>query len=347
MKNLFLFVSVFVFLLSCTKENDAPGTFLEGSGVFIINEGNFMGGNGSLSFYSYDSAKIYNEIFLNVNGRPLGDVPNSMAISGERIYIVVNNSGKIEVVEKNTLESVKTITGLNSPRHISIISNSKAYVSSMYSDSVAVIDLSDNKISGYINIRHTSEAIAVLRNRAYIANWIGGREVMVINTDNDKVIDSIEVAVEPESMVIDKNKTLWVLCNGGWMRENFAELIAVNTSTNDVERKLVFPTKMSSPSCLQIAGDGSTLYYLESGVRKIKTDAMSVSASAPFIPEAGHYFYKLAVNPVNGDILTTDAVDYQQKGHLLVYSSTGILKTDERTDIIPGMMYFRLNSDFN
>ncbi|MBI5008779.1 MAG: hypothetical protein HZB98_03835, partial [Bacteroidia bacterium] len=267
--------------------------------------------------------------------------------SGERIYIVVNNSGKIEVVEKNTLESVKTITGLNAPRQISIISNSKAYVSSMYSDSVTVIDLSDNAVSGYINIRRTSEAIAVLRNRAYIANWIGGREIMVINTDNDKIIDSIEVAVEPESMVIDKNKTLWVLCNGGWMRENFAELIAVNTSTNDVERKLVFPSKMSSPSCLQIDGDGSTLYYLESGVRKIKTDAMSVSASAPFIPETGHYFYKMAVNPANGDILATDAVDYQQKGHLLIYSSTGILKTDERTDIIPGMMYFSLNSDFN
>jgi DNA-binding beta-propeller fold protein YncE len=347
MKNLFLFTSVFILFISCTKDNDAPGTFLTGNGVFIINEGNFMGGNGSLSFYSYDSAKIYNDIFINVNGRPLGDVPNSMAISGERIYIVVNNSGKIEVADRNTLETVKTITGLSAPRQISIISSSKAYVSSMYSDSVTVIDLSDNSVSGYINIRRTSEAIAVLRNRAYIASWIGGREIMVINTDNNTVIDSIEVAVEPESMVIDNDKTLWVLCNGGWMRENFAELIAVNTSSNDVERKLVFPSKLSSPSCLQIDGDGSTLFYLDSGVRKIKTDAVSVSSSAAFIPETGHYFYKIAVNPSNGDILATDAVDYQQKGHLMIYSSTGILKADERTDIIPGMMYFRLNSEFN
>jgi DNA-binding beta-propeller fold protein YncE len=347
MKNLFLFASVLFLFLSCTKDNDAPGTLLNGNGVFIINEGNFMGGNGSLSFYSYDSAKIYNDIFLNINDRPLGDVPNSMAISGERIYVVVNNSGKIEIADRNTLESVKTITGLAAPRQISIISNSKAYVSSMYSDSVAVIDLSDNSVSGYINIRRTSEAIAVLKNRAYIANRIGGREIMVINTDNDKVIDSIEVAVEPESIVIDKNKTLWVLCNGGWMRENYAELIAVNTSTNDVERKLVFPSKLSSPSGLRIDGEGSTLYYLESGVRKIKTDAVSVPSSAAFIPETGHYFYQLAVNPVNGDILATDAVDYQQKGHLLIFSNAGILKTDERTDIIPGMMLFSLNSDFN
>ena len=49
----------------------------------------------------------------------------------------------------------------------------------------------------------------------------------------DEVIDSIEVGIEPESMVIDKNNMLWVLCNGGWMRENFAELDGINTATND------------------------------------------------------------------------------------------------------------------
>ena len=31
---------------------------------------------------------------------------------------------------------------------------------------------------------------------------------MVINTDSDEVIDSIEVGMEPESMVIDKNETI-------------------------------------------------------------------------------------------------------------------------------------------
>jgi DNA-binding beta-propeller fold protein YncE len=347
MKKLYFIFLIPYILLSCTKEiADQSGSFLTGNGVFIINEGNFMGGNGSISFYSYDSLKIYNDIFIKANGRPLGDVPNSITISGENIYIVVNNSGKIEVVDKNTLESVKTITGLNAPRNISVVNSSKAYVSSMYSDSVTILNLTDNSISGHINIRRSSEAISVIRNKAFISNWIGGNEIIVINTDNDKVTDSVKVAMEPESMVIDRDKVLWVLCNGGWKREFNAELIAVNTTTNDIERKLVFPSRLSSPSCLQIDGTGSTLYYLETGVRKLKTDAVSIPSTA-YIPESGHYFYKLGINPVNEDILVTDAVDYQQKGHLLIYRSNGTFMDDKLADIIPGMMYFKLNSDFN
>lgn len=347
MRRLLFVILLPIVLTSCTENNDDQrGSFLIGNGVFLINEGNFMGGNGSLSFYSYDSLKIFNDIFVNANGRPLGDVPNSMAISGERVYIVVNNSGKVEVVDKNTLESVKTITGLIAPRNISIVSSAKAYVSSIYSDSVAVLDLSDNSISGFINIRRSSEAIAVLRNKAYVSNWVGGTEVMVIDTDKDKVVDSITVAMEPESMVIDRNKTLWVLCNGGWKREYFAELIAVNTTTNEIERKIIFPSIEDSPSTLQIDGDGSTIFFLERGVHKVKIDANSFSPD-PFIKQSGHYFYKMGINPVNGDILVTDAVDYQQKGHLLIYDSSGKLVSDELADIIPGMLCFKLNSDFN
>jgi YVTN family beta-propeller protein len=229
-------VSICIVAFSCTKNPDPqPGTFLTGSGVFILNEGNFMGGNGSVSFYSYDSSKIYNDLFASVNGRPLGDVPNSMTINGEIACIVVNNSGKIEIINKNTLESIATVSGLNSPRNISFINSKKAYVTSMYSDSVAVLNLTTSSVSGYINLRRHSESIVITGNKAFISDWIGGTEVMVVNTVTDKVTDSIKVGMEPESMVIDKNNTLWVLCNGGWMRSYFAELIGINTSNFDLE----------------------------------------------------------------------------------------------------------------
>ncbi len=341
MRKLIVFVLLITLFVSCKKNEDGPaGSFLTGNGVFVVNEGNFMGGNGSLSFFSNDSSKIYNDLFKNVNGRPLGDVPNSMEIQGNLGYIVVNNSGKIEVIDISTLESVKSITGLVSPRNIGFTGSGKAYVTSIYSDSLSIIDAGTNTISGYINLRRSSESIIVSGSRAFVANWVGGNEVMVINTANDEVIDSIEVGIEPESMAIDRNNMLWVLCNGGWTRENFAELDGINTMTLAVDKRIVFPSKEQSPACLKTDGSGEFLYYLESGVRKMSIDD-AVVPSDPLIPESGHYFYKLGVDPATNDIFVTDAVDYQQRGYLLSFDQTGALSSSQLAGIIPGSVCFK------
>ena len=349
MKIIIANISVVLLLLSCTRLSELPQDNLNpllpnGAGLFLINEGNFRLGNGSLSFYSYDSAKIYNNIFSKVNNRILGDVPNSMKTYGDFLYIIVNNSGKIEIVNKNTMKSVKTITGLISPRNIAFVDTRKAYVTSMYSDSITIIDLNSNSISGYINIRRTSEAIEVAGQKAFVAEWFGGKEVMVINTVNNKVIDSTEVGMEPESMVLDRNNTLWVLCNGGWERTNYAELIGLNTLSSNVQKRFIFPTRLASPSCLQINGKGDTLYYLENGVKYFPVNARELP-SVPLISEEDHIFYKLGIDPVNSDIFITDAVDYQQKGFLLHYKHDGTFISQYQASILPGLMCFKVNEN--
>ena len=343
MRNLVKIIILPLILTSCLKvPNSQNLNFTFTGGVFIVNEGNYRGGNGSLSFYSYDSSKIFNDLFYSINGRPLGDVPNSMAIRGDNAYIVVNNSGKIEVINQVTLVSVATITGLISPRNISFINDNKAYVSSLYSDSVAIINLPNNSISSYINLRRSSEMIAIIGNKAFISYWTEGKEIMVVNTDNDKVVDSIEVGIEPESMTYDRYGMLWVLCNGGWARQNYAELVEINTNTNYVEKTLVFPTKDASPSCLKIDGNGQTLYYIDNGVRKMDIGASEIPSATFITPESGQYFYKIGINPLNNDIFVTDAVDFAQQGYLLLYSSDGKLVSTQKAGIIPGSMYFKL-----
>src|SRR5664280_3685279 len=78
-------------------------------------------------------------------------------------------------------------------------------------------------------IRDRSEAIAVTGSNAYISNWTDGHEIMVISTLSDKVTDSIIVGKEPESMAFDRTGILWVICNGGWDRQTFAELDQIST----------------------------------------------------------------------------------------------------------------------
>lgn len=341
MKKPAILILLLISLASCMKNQDTPaGSFLTGDGLFIVNEGNFMGGNGSLSYFSYDSSEIYNDLFTRVNGRPLGDVPNSMEINDNLAYIVVNNSGKIEVIDNSSLESVKTITGLISPRNIAFASSSKAYVTSMYSDSLIIIDLHANSISGYIDLRRSSESIVVAGDKAFAASWVGGHEIMVINTLTDNVVDSIEVGVEPESMVVDRNSKLWVLCNGGWARENFAEIDEINTGSDLVGERIVFSTKQASPVCLRINGNGDRLFYLETGVRSMDISDTELPAQ-PLIAESGRYFYKLGIDPATNDIFVTDAVDYQQNGYLLRYQGDGTFIGSQVAGIIPGYLCFR------
>jgi DNA-binding beta-propeller fold protein YncE len=336
-------------MASCFKETGPvigglEGSYLAGQGVFILNEGNFRSGNGSLSFFSYDSLKVFNHAFLDINGRPLGDVPYTISMQNGKAYIVVNNSGKIEVVNSNDLESLAIINKLVSPRYISFIDDTKAYVTSLYSDSVTIINLLTNSISGFINMKRPSEEIEIINSNAYVAHWSGGKKIMVINTGSDQVVDSIEVAMEPESMVVDKNKTLWVLCNGGWEREYFAELIAIDTRTNIIYKRFTFPSKTDSPTCLQIDKKGETLYYIHNGIRRMDINAAEL-APAIFIQSLNHSFYKIGVNPDNNEIFITDVADYVQKGNLLRYSSGGIFISSMQTDIMPGGMCFKIKTE--
>lgn len=343
-KLLFLILSLSL-ALSCTKEpnpvNDEPAkTFLSGPGAFVINEGNFRGGNGSVSYFSYDSMKVFNDIFTIVNQRPLGDIPYSMELTDSKAYIVVNNSGKIEVTDLDDLSSLATIKGLESPRYLSLINESKAYVTSLFSDSITIIDLKSNSITGYININQTSEAILTRYSTAYVTSWAGGNKIIIINTVANQVTDSIEVGHEPESMVIDRNDNLWVLCNGGWAREHFAELVAISTKTNMITKRIVFPSINDSPTCLKIDKEGLNLYFLNNGVVRMSVFENKIPEEV-LIPQNDRLFYKLAVNPLNNEIFVTDVVDYVHRGKLLRYSEDGDLLSEFETSIIPGTICFR------
>jgi hypothetical protein len=346
MKRLFYIMPLVFIAVSCMKVPDNPNVptadFTIGVGILFVNEGNYGGGNGSLSFYSYDSLKIFNDLFAATNSRPLGDVPNSLMIMQEKIYIIVNNSGKIEIVDHATLESKATIKDLVSPRNMAVVNDNKAYVTSLYSDSVAIIDLPGSFISGYINLRRTSEAIKQYGNEAFISNWVGGKEIMVVNTLTDKVVDSIEVSREPESMAIDNQRRLWVLCNGGWDRQTAAELYVIDLATHKFQKKFTFSSKLSSPMCLQIDGVGQKLYYIDKGVKLMDINAASLPV-APFITEEpGASFYKIGVNPDNSDIFISDAGDYSKPGNLLIYKNDGNFISKNKAGIIPGSMCFKL-----
>ncbi len=333
---IFFVLAVFA-AVSCEPE-EKIAAYPQGEGFFILNEGNYLAGNGTLSFYSTETGEIYNDLFGKVNGRALGDIPSFMAIDGDRGYIVVNNSGTIEAVDLVTMESLGTVTGLASPRQM-VIHENKGYISSLLNGSVIVLELDELRVSDTLETGSSSEGLVIAGNRLFASHWSAGNTITVTDLASGTLIRTITVGIEPESMVLDRNGKLWVLCTGGWQGEEIPGIIRINTSTLEKEDEFSFLTVDDNPSSLTANATGDTLYYLDNGVRRMPVTATELPSEA-YIPSGNRLFYKLMTYQ-GGRVAVTDAIDYQQKGDLLVYSKTGELLDSEQAGIIPGFMLWR------
>jgi YVTN family beta-propeller protein len=159
-------------------------------GVFIVNEGNYMQGNAELGFINEGLKQRFDNVFVAANKRNLGDVFQSMNIINNEAYLVINSSGKIEIINPNTFKSIGTISGLRSPRYLTQISNNKAYVSDLYDNNIFVIDLQSKQVVKKIPIKGWTEEMLSLNGYTYVTN-VRSSKIMVIDEFTDEIIDSI------------------------------------------------------------------------------------------------------------------------------------------------------------
>ena len=132
-RNLFLLLALATLMFSCKPDQPVnPGTITIGSGMFVLNEGDYQFANSSLTFYDIEADTVANDLFYKVNNAPLGDVAESMALVDGKLYIVVNNSKYIYKVDANTIVCDTTkpykLGGFYSPREIFFVAPDKAYV---------------------------------------------------------------------------------------------------------------------------------------------------------------------------------------------------------------------------
>jgi YVTN family beta-propeller protein len=308
-----------------------------GSGVFVTNEGNFQGGNAKVSFYRYSDSVTTEDIFQPINNRPLGDICQGISFINGKAYVVVNNSGKIEVCNPANFLSTKTITGFTSPRYMLQVSATKAYVTDLFAGSVSIVSLSTNTRTGSIPLAGSSEAIAMVNGEVFVSNTSTDK-LYVIDPATDAVTDSITVAKGGNSIVTDMDGKLWLLCYGDYFTSTAGCLYRIDPATHTVEQSWPFTTA-ESPTRLSINAAGDELYYLNFSIYKMPVASATLPAT-PFITATTQSFYGLAIHPATGEIYATDAVDYSQRGHLLRYTPAGTLRDDKMVGVIPGGIYF-------
>jgi len=345
-KNIIFVLSILLFF-SCSKNEDVNNdeVVINSNGVFIANEGNFSAANSSLSYYYPEDSIVTNNIFYKVNNVPLGDVAQSITINDELIYLVINNSGLIYSIDRNTFEFKGKISDLTSPREMIFINDQKAYVSDLYSSSITIVNPVNYEIIGSVELGKSSDCMVKYEDEVMIANWSSyaqtkvNNTIMVVNSDTDVLTDSIIVGVEPNSMVIDKEDQLWVLCSGGFMNDEMPTLWKINAQTHEILKQFTFTDIQKSPDNLCVNGAGDSLYFLNNGVFAMSIHDQQLPDNV-LIDKNNRNYYSLGIHPVDNEIYVSDALDYNQNGLVYRYSTTGKLISSFEAGIIPGCFAF-------
>lgn len=337
---------IFIYILAfCSCRKDKPDDTIDkhislsnSGGVFITNEGNFQFGNAKVGYYDIATATATEDLYQPANNVSLGDVCQSMCLFNGKVYIVVNNSGKVIVVNPLTFVAKATIKGFTSPRYFLPVSNSKAYVTDLYSNSIAIVDLTTNTITGNIHCAGWTEELALAYGKAFVTNQYRDK-IYVINTLNDILEDSIQVSYGSNSIREDKNGKLWVMCGGSKTNNVYAGLYRINPITKQVEQSFQFPNLTDNPCRLDINSTNDTLYFLNKGVYQMSISSGNLPANA-LITQGTRNFYGIGIEPNSGIVYVADAIDYVQRGKIYRYKPDGTLINSFLSGIIPGDFYF-------
>jgi YVTN family beta-propeller protein len=338
-------------LYSCGKDSTSTSGGTYSKGVIVVNQGNYSSGNGSISFYNRDSNKMYNDVFYNVNQRVLGDVAQSIGETSDKYYIVVNNSNKVEVVNKSDFKSVGVIEGFYYPRYFLAINDTLAYVSQWGNGSVGqveVVNLKTYTIVKSISTANGAEALLKHGNYVYVANSGGNSNtdtVTVINSLTHEVSANIVVGQNPVSLVEDKNSKIWVLCGGKWKTDGTygleipGALVRINPNDNTVEQTINFSSLAAWPvsSPLTISKEKDLLTFLYNGsVYSLGVDGTSTDPTL----RISRSFYSIGVDPRTGYLYGADVGNYSSDGWVIRYDTNFAKKDSFEVGVIPGYFFF-------
>ncbi len=335
-----LYLACICFLFACKEAEDTDPISIDQNSrqVLILNEGNFRSANASLSIYYPEKGSIEHHVFKNNNqNRPLGDVVQSISKISNRGFVVVNNSSKIEVVDWHDFTSISTISGLNSPRYILPISNSKAYVSDLYEDKIYILNPQSLSIIGTIDSKGWTEEMVLLNDKAFVCQ-MDSNQVLVINTQNDSIIKKISTNKSPSSIGVDQDGKVWVACTGG-IQQDYPAIHIINSMNFQVEKSMEWPDVTKSIHHLSFGPNGRSIYYIMGDVFHMELGD-SILSSTPLIPANGRNFYGLGIDSFNGDIYVSDALDYQQKGVVYRFDNEGKEVANFKAGLIPANFFF-------
>jgi YVTN family beta-propeller protein len=305
--------------------------------LYILSEGLFNMNNSTLARYDLTLQTLVPDFFLATNKRGLGDTANDMGMYGSKIYVVVNVSSQVEVLDAATGKSLKRIAMFDAkgvarePRFVDFY-NGKAYVCS-FDGSVTKIDTASLQIEATVQCGKNPDGICVVNNKLYVSNSGGlnfpnyDNTVSVVDLTTFTELKKITVGVNPGKILADNEGDVYVVSRGDY-GANPTKLQRIN-SFND---ELVESFNDIQALNFSIRNDTAYIYSFDyiTQTSQIKVfDCISEKLiSENFITDDTKLTtpFGIDINPANGDIYITDSKSYTVWGDVLCFDKTGKLK---------------------
>lgn len=304
--------------------------------LYILSEGLFNLNNSALARYTFHNNQLVPDYFRQLNQRGLGDTANHMAIYGSKLYIVVNVSSQIEVMDLASGKSLKRIPLLTDngssrqPRHIAF-DKGKAYVCS-FDGTVARIDTTSLAVEAYATVGRNPDGICVQQHKLYVSNSGGldqpnyDNTVSVIDIPTFKEIKKITVGNNPGKIEVDKSGYVYVAVRGNLIGTPH-HLVQIDSNTDEVSNTIDQPALNFA-----IHNEFAYLYSYNHSTKQSTFSVYNLNTqhviTENFISDGTHIEtpFALAVNPYSGNVYIIDAYDYKVKGDVLCFDQQGYLQ---------------------
>ena len=320
------------------EDNGGSNTETGTAGIYVLSEGLFNLNNSTLMFHSLKNGQTDTDYFRSKNHRGLGDTANDMAIYGSKLYIVVNVSSQIEVIDRASGLSLKRIPVLNEngssrqPRYIAFHKD-KAYVCS-FDGTVARIDTTSLEIEEYATVGRNPDGICVQGDKLYVSNsggldWDGigvDNTVSVVSTEPFKEIKKIQVGYNPGRIRADNYGHVYVATRGKDISAGDYNFVQIDTRTDEV--KQIYDEKVMNFAINdQLAYLYNFNYTTQDSQIKVFNLQTGTTLREDFITDETEINtpYGIYVNPYSGNIYITDAYNYLVRGDVLCFNPQGKL----------------------
>ena len=352
--------------------NDVPDPDTSIRGFYLVNEGNMGSNKCTLDYFDYFTGLYARNFYAERNPnviKELGDVGNDIGIYGSKLYVVVNCSHKVEVLDSRTGTRLGQVDIPNC-RYVRFY-RGKAYVSSYVGPvlidpdapkgAVYEVDTTSLKVTRKVSVGYQPEEMEIVDDYMYVANSGGYRvpnfdhTVPVIQMVDFKQVQQIPVGINLHRLKKDRYNKLWVTSRGDY--QSRPSRMYVLDKRRGYNQMIVTDTLPFGVSNMAIRGDSLYFYstewnnYTQSntityGIVDVRTKRL---VSDNFITDGtGKEIsipYGIAVHPETGDILVTDAKNYVSSGTLYCFDRQGRKKWSVRTGDIPAHITFLKRQD--